>query len=78
MPAISSASCRAALKAATGATWQVERPTRTAEPSLLEQEKGEAERLRQEVLDAPMVKAAFEAFPDAELAGYTIDDQRSA
>ena len=49
-----------------------------AEPILLEQEKGEAEQLRQEVLDAPMVKAAFEAFPDAELAGYTIDEQRSA
>ena len=68
----------AALKSATGALWKVEAVDSPAEPSLLEQEKGEAERLRQTVLDSPLVKAAFDAFPDAELAGYTIDDKRSA
>jgi hypothetical protein len=29
------------------------------------------------VLASPMVKAALEAFPDAELAGYTADNMRS-
>jgi hypothetical protein len=30
------------------------------------------------VLGAPAVRAAFEAFPGAELAGYRLDEQRSA
>ncbi|MGE5721164.1 MAG: DNA polymerase III subunit gamma/tau [Sphingomonadales bacterium] len=68
----------AALKAATGSAWQVSASDAEAQPSLLEQEKADAERLRQGVLDSPMVKAAFEAFPDAELIGYTTDEQRSA
>jgi DNA polymerase-3 subunit gamma/tau len=69
----------AALKATTGATWQVSTSDGPAEPTLLEQEKHEAERLRQSVLAAPIVAAAFEAFPDAELTGYRLgDEQRSA
>ena len=68
----------AALRSATGSAWQVRAVDEEAGPSLLEQEKQEAERLRQQVLDSATVKAAFEAFPDAELAGYTIDDKRSA
>jgi DNA polymerase-3 subunit gamma/tau len=67
-----------ALKAITGTSWQVRASDEPARPSLLEQERGEAERLRQEVLDAPLVKAAFEAFPDAELAGFRLDQPRSA
>ena len=68
----------AALKSVTGTAWRVRASDGEAEPSLLEQEKEAAERLRRQVLEAPLVKAAFEAFPDAELAGYTIDEQRSA
>jgi DNA polymerase-3 subunit gamma/tau len=45
---------------------------------LREQEVAAEAALRQQVLDSPVVKAALEAFPDAELAGYTIDDKRSA
>jgi DNA polymerase-3 subunit gamma/tau len=67
-----------ALKTLTGATWQVEVSDVPAEPSLLEQEQMAAENVRQSVLDSPLVKAAFEAFPDAELAGYSLDEQRSA
>jgi DNA polymerase-3 subunit gamma/tau len=67
-----------ALKELTGTPWQVRTAEEEAEPSLLDQEKAGTERLRQDVLDAPIVKAAFEAFPDAELAGFTIDEQRSA
>lgn len=68
----------AVLKVVTGMSWQIILVDEPAEPSLLEQEKAEAEALRQEVLSAPIVKAAFDAFPDAELAGFTFDDKRSA
>jgi DNA polymerase-3 subunit gamma/tau len=68
----------AALKILTGATWAVSIGEGEAEPSLLEQERSAAERERQDVLASPLVTAAFEAFPGAELAGYTLDDQRSA
>jgi len=68
----------AALKSVTGAPWRVRVAEGPAEPSLLEQEKAAAEGRRREVLAAPVVKAAFEAFPEAELAGYSIDDKRSA
>ncbi len=67
----------AVLKALTGASWRVAASDGEAEPSLLEQEKASAEMLRARVLDSPLVKAAFDAFPGAELAGYTIDEQRS-
>jgi len=68
----------AALKSVTSMVWQVKTSDGDAEPTLLEQEKAEAERLRDEVLRAPLVAAAFDAFPDAELAGFTLDDKRSA
>jgi DNA polymerase-3 subunit gamma/tau len=68
----------AALKSFTGRVWQVKVADEPGEPSLLEQEKAEADRLRQAVLETPLVKAAFEAFPDAELSGFTLDQQRSA
>jgi DNA polymerase III subunit gamma/tau len=64
----------AALKALTGTAWTVQASDQPAEPTLLEQEKAAAEELRRSVLDSPVVKAAFEAFPEAELAGYSIED----
>jgi DNA polymerase-3 subunit gamma/tau len=67
----------AALKALSGTVWTIQASNEEAEPSLLEQEKGEADKLRQAVLDSPTVKAAFEAFPDAELIHFS-SDQRSA
>ncbi|TFI59300.1 DNA polymerase III subunit gamma/tau [Sphingomonas parva] len=68
----------AALHKLTGETWQVSAEDGPAEPTLLEQEKMAAEQERQDVLDSPLIKAAFEAFPGAELTGYTLDEQRSA
>jgi DNA polymerase-3 subunit gamma/tau len=68
----------AALKSLTGETWTVRASDEPAEPTLLEQEKMEAERLRQSVLDTPLVKAAFEAFPGAELINHSNQEQRSA
>ncbi|MGB3712181.1 MAG: DNA polymerase III subunit gamma/tau [Erythrobacter sp.] len=58
---------REALFKLTGKRWQVERGKGEAQPSLREAEealaKAESERIRAH----PLVKAAFEAFPDAEL-----------
>jgi DNA polymerase-3 subunit gamma/tau len=69
----------AALKAATGTAWRVRiaEDAEEAAPTLLEQEQAEKARTEQEVLASPLVKAAMEAFPDAELAGYTAADRRS-
>jgi DNA polymerase-3 subunit gamma/tau len=67
----------AALKAATGTVWQVAVSDEAAEPTLLEQEKAQADRLRDEVLASPLVAAAFEAFPEAELTGFANSDRRS-
>jgi DNA polymerase-3 subunit gamma/tau len=69
----------AALKSLCGTAWQVRASDEPAAPSLLDQEKAAAELLRLEVLEAPLVKAAFEAFPEAELAGFRLDENaRSA
>ncbi|HEY7809636.1 MAG TPA: DNA polymerase III subunit gamma/tau [Allosphingosinicella sp.] len=67
-----------ALANLTGSPWQIAFAEDEAEPTLLKQEQMAAEREREDVLGSPMVKAAFEAFPGAELAGYTLDEQRSA
>jgi DNA polymerase-3 subunit gamma/tau len=58
--------------------WTVALSEAPAKPSLREQELADADRLRQEVLDAPIVQAAFEVFPEAELAGYRTDERGSA
>jgi DNA polymerase III subunit gamma/tau len=68
----------AALKTLTGSLWKVSSSDGPADPPLLDQEKAAEEKARQAVLDSPLVKAAFEAFPDAELREYTMDAQRSA
>jgi DNA polymerase-3 subunit gamma/tau len=66
-----------ALGALTGTRWQASLADAPGEPSLLEQEKDEADRQRAQVLASPVVKAAFEAFPEAELAGYRLEERES-
>ena len=61
-----------ALKAATGANWQVSLSDEPGDPSLLDQEKMAEERVRADVLADPNVRAAMDAFPDAELESYTV------
>jgi len=61
----------AALKIATGKTWQVSLSDESGEPSLLDQEKMAEERVRSEVLADPAVRTAFEAFPDATLETFS-------
>ena len=60
-----------ALKAATGATWQVSLSDEAGEPSLLDQEKMAEERVRADVLADPNVRAVMDAFPDAELESFS-------
>jgi DNA polymerase-3 subunit gamma/tau len=60
----------AALKSATGSTWQVSLSDESGEPSLLDQEKIAEERVRANVLDDPNVRAIMEAFPGSELESH--------
>ena len=60
-----------ALKAATGASWQVSLSDQAGEPSLLDQEKMAEERVRADVLADPNVRAVMDAFPDAELESFS-------
>ncbi|MEM8694640.1 MAG: DNA polymerase III subunit gamma/tau [Pseudomonadota bacterium] len=60
------------LRAETGETWTIETSDEPGEPTLLEQEQAAASAEREAVLQSPMVKAAFEAFPDAELIDYKL------
>jgi DNA polymerase-3 subunit gamma/tau len=68
----------AALRTLTGTAWNVGTDESAAQPSLLEQERAVEEAAKQAILDTPLVKAAFEAFPDAELIDYSAAEQRSA
>jgi DNA polymerase-3 subunit gamma/tau len=61
----------AALKAATGTSWQVALSDDPGEPSLLDQEKISQERVRAEVLADPKVQAVIDAFPGAELESFS-------
>ena len=60
-----------ALKAATGATWQVSLSDESGEPSLLDQEKIAEERVRADVLADPNVREVMDAFPDSELESFS-------
>jgi DNA polymerase-3 subunit gamma/tau len=61
-----------------GQKWRVGLSDAPAQPTLREQEQAAEAELKQKVLESPLVKAAFEAFPEAELTGFTLDEQRSA
>ncbi|MEH6716068.1 DNA polymerase III subunit gamma/tau [Parasphingorhabdus flavimaris] len=56
-----------ALRQETGRDWKFTEGQGEAQPSLVEREQQIRDAERQAILDAPLVKAAFEAFPDAVL-----------
>ncbi len=58
---------RDALFKVTGKRWQIERGTGAAQPSLREAAEAEAAAEDARIRSDPLVKAALEAFPDAEL-----------
>ena len=60
-----------ALKAATGASWQILLSDETGEPSLLDQEKIAEERVRSDVLADPNVRAVMDSFPNSELESFS-------
>ena len=60
-------SLRDILTAETGTQWTITAGQGTGKPSIAEQAQIDAQAARQEILDSPMVKAAMEAFPEAEL-----------
>ena len=55
------------LKKLTGRAWKVTLVDQPGEPTIKEAEDAAAEAARQTILQSPMVRAAHEAFPDAEL-----------
>jgi DNA polymerase-3 subunit gamma/tau len=57
----------AALREITGKTWQITSEASAGEPSVREREDMAEEAAKQAILATPIVKAVFEAFPDAEL-----------
>jgi DNA polymerase III subunit gamma/tau len=69
---------RDATDAIFGQKWQVALSDGPARPTLREQEQAAEAELKRQVLETPLVKAALEAFPGAELARYNLDEQRSA
>ena len=72
------AEVRDALFKVTGVRWQVERGSGAAQPSLREAADAEARAADNRVRADPLVKAAFDAFPDAELIGTEAQATQSA
>nr|WP_230207097.1 DNA polymerase III subunit gamma/tau [Novosphingobium sp. Gsoil 351] len=68
------ADIRKALEEVTRERWQVERGVGDAQPSLRERAEAEATAAQAALLADPLVKAAFAAFPDAQL----VDDERAS
>ncbi len=68
----------AVLKESTGTNWQINLSDAAGAPTLLDQDKARAGDERTAILAQPIVLAAFEAFPDAELIDYEHGDKRSA
>ncbi|MEH6756837.1 MAG: DNA polymerase III subunit gamma/tau [Parasphingorhabdus sp.] len=56
-----------ALNESTGTNWTIQEGQGQAKPSISEQAELDRDAATQAILDTPLVKAAFEAFPDAEL-----------
>lgn len=59
------------LQDSTGAAWSFQEGEGETAPSLDEQDELKKQAERQKILDMPMVKAAFDAFPDARLVETT-------
>jgi DNA polymerase-3 subunit gamma/tau len=70
------AELRDALAKVTGTRWDLEERAGEAQPSLLEQEQAAAEADKRIILESPLVKAAFAAFPEAELLDSDENDMK--
>jgi len=65
------------LKAVTGCSWRVRAVQEDGAPSLRDRQLAEEDAARAAILRSPLVKAAFEAFPNAELIDYSAPEPRS-
>ena len=78
LPSEFSRDLASALKSLTGVGWQVTLTDAPAELSLQQQQVANEEQARDAILAQPAVRAAFDAFPDAELLDFTFSDERSS
>jgi DNA polymerase III subunit gamma/tau len=60
-----------ALRDTTGVNWRLQCVEDVAAPTLREEAAANEAAEREAVLNSPVVAAALEAFPDAELIGWT-------
>ena len=60
------------LRSLTGQAWTLSMLDAPGQPTLKEAEDAAKEAERQAVLDTPLVRAAFAAFPDAQLESYSL------
>ena len=67
----------AVLKDITGERWTVSAVREAGAPSLRERELAEEDAAKSAILNSPLIKAAREAFPDAELISYSAPEPRS-
>ncbi|RVT91235.1 DNA polymerase III subunit gamma/tau [Sphingomonas crocodyli] len=67
-----------ALKKLTGQVWTVSIAEGQGEPSLRARELAAEHAVREEILASPLVRAAMEAFPGAEMVEFTPTDKRLA
>lgn len=72
------AELRDALKSIFGQTWELEEraDAEEAAPTFLEIERANADAERRLIMESPLVKAAFAAFPDAELLDSETQENR--
>ena len=71
------AALSAMLKDKTGERWTVSAVQARGEPSLRDRELAAEDAVKTAILDSPLVKAAREAFPEAELVSYSAPESRS-
>ena len=71
------ASLTAILKEKTGERWTVSAVQNEGAPSFRERELAAEDAVKAAILDSPLVKAAREAFPQAELVSYSAPEPRS-
>ena len=76
MSADTLADLNAGLRALNGKPWKVSIADEPGAPTIAEAERAAEAAARQAILDTPIVRAAMEAFPGAELESWT--NQRSA
>jgi DNA polymerase-3 subunit gamma/tau len=67
----------AALKELTGERWTISLTEGEAEPTLLMRERAAEGAARDAILASPIVRAALQAFPEAELIEYSEPEPRS-